>query len=104
MALPCWKPAFRPQDVRNSTAELTQLLQADAYDYGANGADPLEMSRAVTAWRELERHDVDPQTVLRLVSTAMERQPRVLLDAVQWSPVTTTAFTADGADSGDGER
>ncbi|MDP2324966.1 MAG: hypothetical protein Q8N51_13185 [Gammaproteobacteria bacterium] len=88
------------EDVRHSTAELTHLLQADAYDYGANGADPLEMSRAVTAWRELERHNVDPEAVLRLVSSAMERQPRVLLDAVQWSPVSTAALTTEGAESG----
>lgn len=91
------------EDVRHSTAELTQLLQADVSDYGENGADPLEMSRAVTAWRELERRNVDPEAVLRLVSSAMERQPRVLLDAVQWSPVSAAAFTTQAADRGNEE-
>ncbi len=82
------------QDVRTSVAELTQRLQADANDVdgddGENGVDPLGMQQAVTAWHELARRGVKPEAVLTLVSAALERQPRVQLDGVQWSPVTAT--------------
>lgn len=73
-------------DVRTSIAELTQLLQANPGDFGENGADPLEMQRAVTAWRELDRRGVKPEAVLALVSAALEPQPHIQLDGVQWSP------------------
>jgi hypothetical protein len=84
------------QDVRTLVAELTQRLQADASnvdgdgDVGDNGVDPLGMQQAVTAWRELTRRGVKPEAVLALVSAALERQSRVQLDSVQWSPVTAT--------------
>lgn len=91
------------QEVRHSTTELTQLLQADTSDHVDNGADPLEMRRAVTAWLELQQHDVDPQAVLSLVSTAVERRPQILLDGVQWSPGMPMAFDTDAGDDGQDE-
>lgn len=79
-------------DARNSNAELNSLLQARATDDDDIGADPLEMGRAVATWQQLRQQDVDPQAVLRLISTAVEAQPRVLLNAVQWAPAAPMAF------------
>jgi len=99
------------QDVQTSIAELTHLLQADASsgDIGDNGGDPLGMQQTVTAWRELGRRAVKPEAVLALVSAALEGQPRIQLDGVQWSPVTavlevsedSTAPDVDASDSAD---
>jgi hypothetical protein len=95
------------QDVGTSISELTQLLQADANnvdgDIGENGTDPMAMQQAVTAWRELGRRDVRPEAVLALVSTALERQPRVQLQGVQWSPVTGIVEVTDESTESGGD-
>ena len=93
------------QDVETSIAELTQLLQADANDgdAGENGVDPLSMQQAVTAWHELGQRDIKPEAVLALVSAALERQPRVQLDGVRWSPSGAMLPVTDGDESENAE-
>jgi len=70
-------------------------------------ADPLEMERIVRAWQLLEKHVVEPRDLFSLVSAAVDANPDIRVDRIEWLPLqAVTAATADSgsaADEQDGE-
>lgn len=70
-------------------------------------ADPLEMERIVRAWQLLEKHVVEPRDIFSLVSAAVDANPDIRVDRIEWLPLqAVTAATADSgsaADEQDGE-
>lgn len=86
--------------VRTSIGDITRQLEASLGGDSANGADPLEMQRVGMAWRLLEQHAVEPDEVLGLVSSAVEANPQVQIEGVDWSPVQALAPVADAEEGG----
>ena len=66
----------------------------------ANAADPLEMQRVANAWQAIQRHSVEPGAVLGLVSTAVDNNPDVQIEAIEWLPLQAVATTTSGEDTG----
>lgn len=70
-------------------------------------ADPLEMERIVRSWQLLEKHVVEPREIFSLVSAAVEANPEIRVERIEWLPLqAVTAATEDGgseADDPDGE-
>lgn len=83
--------------VRASIGNVTSQLEASTEDAGYSGADPLEMQRVGTAWQLLQKHAVDPDEILGLVSRAVDANPQVQIEAIEWSPVQALAPAADGS-------
>jgi hypothetical protein len=79
---------------------LEQSLAAENSTGTADVADPLEMQRAVTSWQRLAASSVAPETILRLVSTALETRPAVELEGLEWQANATTPADI-GDDSGE---
>jgi hypothetical protein len=82
--------------VRASIGNITSQLEASTAGTGFSGADPLEMQRIGTAWQLLQRHAVEPDEVLGLVSRAVEANPQVQIEAIEWSALKPLALAADG--------
>jgi len=87
--------------VRAAIGDVTSQLEASLAADGANGADPLEMQRIGTAWRLLQQHSVEPVEVLALVSRAVDANPQVRIEGVEWTPVQAVSPTGDGEPTGD---
>jgi len=87
--------------VRAAIGNMTSQLEASAAGTGFSGADPLEMQRIGTAWQLLQQHAVEPDEVLGLVSRAVEANPQVQIEAIEWSAVKPLAPVADGDGSGE---
>ncbi len=87
--------------VRTSIGDVTRQLESNLAGDGANGADPLEMQRIGTAWQRLREHAVEPAEILGLVSGAVDANPQVQIEGIEWSPVRALTPAADGSE-GDG--
>jgi len=85
--------------VRASIGDVTSQLNASLAGDGPNGADPLEMQRIGTAWQLLRQHAVEPDEILGLVSSAVDANPQVQIEGIEWSPVRAIAATADDSGS-----
>ena len=79
--------------VRSSIAQLNAQLDTGGGPDLATGADPLEMQRIANSWQLLQAHTVDPRAILALVSHALEKQPRVQIEGVEWAPLHALATT-----------
>jgi hypothetical protein len=85
--------------VRASIGDVTGQLNASLAGDVANGADPLEMQRIGTAWQLLQQHAVEPDEILGFVSRAVDANPQVQLEGIEWSPVQAIAAAADSSES-----
>lgn len=85
---------------RAAVGQMNAQLAADDGATGTPGADPLEMQRTVAAWRALQRHRADPQTLLAAISRAVSAQPRIQVDAIQWSPLASMGTATEDAEPG----
>ncbi len=85
--------------VRASIGDVTSQLNASLAGDGPNGADPLEMQRIGTAWQLLRQHAVEPDEILGLVSSAVDANPQVQIEGIDWSPVRAVAAVADDSGS-----
>ena len=83
--------------VRSSIAELNAQLNSRQGTDLATGADPLEMQRIANSWQLLQAHTVNPRDILVLVSNAVEKQPRVQIEGVEWGPLHALATTEPAA-------
>lgn len=88
-------------DARASIGDITSQLAASVAGDGYTGADPLEMQRIGTTWQLLRQHAVEPGEILGLVSTAVEANPQVQIEGIEWSPVQALAPSADGETGGE---
>jgi hypothetical protein len=63
------------------------------------------MQRIGTAWELLEKHSMDPQELLGLVSTALESNPQVMIEGLEWAPVQpiATASNEEGTVATEGD-
>jgi len=91
--------------LHGSIGDITRQLDASLTLDNANGADPLEMQRIGTSWQLLRQHAVEPDEILGFVSTALESNPQVRIEGIEWSSVQALAPSADGAggETGDAE-
>lgn len=87
--------------VRASIGDITSQLEASLAGDGYSGADPLEMQRIGTAWQLLQQHAVEPDEILGLVSNAVDANPQVQIEGIEWSPVKALTPAADGDGSGE---
>lgn len=93
--------AHETDAVRASIGDITSQLEASLAGDGHSGADPLEMQRIGTAWQLLRQHAVEPGEILGLVSTAVEANPQVQIEGIEWSPVQARAPGTDESGSGE---
>lgn len=64
--------------------------------------DPLEMQQAVAAFTALEAHQLEPGAILGRISAALGAQPRIQLDAIQWTaeaPAAAAVAVAEGEEA-----
>lgn len=86
-------------DTRTALAGVSVALQSAAQSATDTGADPMEMQRTVAAWEALRQHRIEPQLLLAAVSRAVAAQPRIQLDAIQWSPMVSGVSAENGAEA-----
>ena len=84
-------------DVRASIDNVTNQLDASLAGDGPNGADPLDMQRVGTAWQLLRQHAIEPGEILGLVSNAVDANPQVQIEGIEWSPVQQLVLDGDGS-------
>lgn len=89
---------LQTRDVSNSLDTVTASVQTHSEYQTDSPIDPLQMQQAVRAWQALVANRTEPREIFELVSRAVDRQPRLQVDAIGWSPLL--AFTPD-AESGD---
>jgi hypothetical protein len=91
--------------VRSTIVDLTGQLDRGNGDEFSSAADPLEMQRIATAWQAIQKHSLKPDAILSLLSNAVDANPAVQIDALEWLPLqTVTAVTdVDSTDAGDAE-
>ncbi len=87
------------ESVHASIADVSSQLDASLASDEANGPDPLEMQRIGMAWRLLQEHAVEPDEIFGFVSSAVDSNPQVQVDGIEWSLVRSVASIADGSGS-----
>ena len=80
---------------RSAIGDLSGQLDTGTSGELAGTADPLEMQRAATSWQAIQRHSVKPRAILGLVSAAVDTNPDIQLEAIEWLPVQAVATTGD---------
>lgn len=87
--------------VRTAAGDIAGQLEASLAGDAGDGADPLEMQRVGTAWQLLRDHEVEPGEILGLVSGAVDANPQVQIDGLDWLPVRPVAeAVAEATDTG----
>ncbi len=82
-------------DTRSAIADLTGQLDTGTSGELAGAADPLEMQRVAASWQAIQSHSVKPRAILSLVSAAVDNNPDIQLEAIEWLPVQAVAATGD---------
>jgi hypothetical protein len=95
---------LQSRDVSNSLdTTIAGVHNHSEYQSDDTGIDPLQMRQVASAWQALVANRTEPRDILALVSHAVERQPRLQIDAIGWSPLVTAAPVAEAGTDGDGE-
>ncbi len=80
---------------RAAVADVSSQLDAGLRSDGMAGTDPLEMQRIGTSWQLLRRHSVEPEQILGLLSQALESNPQIQLEGIEWAHLQVMAATPD---------
>ena len=86
---------------RSAIVDLTGQLDRGSGDELSSAADPLEMQRIATAWQALEKHSMQPDAILSLLSHAVDANPAVQIEGIEWLPLQAAARDVDGTDAAD---
>jgi hypothetical protein len=94
---------LQTRDVSNSLDTVTAGVQTHSEYQSDSAIDPLQMQRVVSAWQALVANRTEPREIFALISQAVERQPRLQIDAIGWSPLAaiTPAAETDAEESSD---
>lgn len=89
---------LQTRDISNSLDTVSAGVHNHSeYQADNTDVDPLEMRQAVSAWRALVANRSEPREILALVSRALEKQPRLQIDAIGWSPLAAVNPAAEPA-------
>lgn len=93
---------LQTREVSLSLDTVTAGVQTHSEYQIDSAIDPLQMRQVVSAWRALVANRIEPREIFTLVSRAVDRQPRLQIDAIGWLPLATTnsATETDEDDSG----
>ncbi len=92
---------LQTRDVSNSLDTVTAGVHTHSEYQSDSAIDPLQMQQVVSAWQALVANRIEPREIFTLLSRAVDRQPRLQIDAIGWSPLVTlnSAAETDGEDS-----
>ena len=87
--------------VRTAISELSSQMDTTVASELSNTADPLDMQRIATSWQALVAHAVEPRAILSLVGAAVDANPDVQIEAIEWLPLEVASAVPDeeGADA-----
>lgn len=88
--------------VRTTIGELSSQMDTSLGSELSNSEDPLDMQRIAMAWQALVAHSVEPRAILSLVGAAVDANPDVQIEAIEWKPLEIASPPPDeaGPDAG----
>lgn len=78
---------LQTRDVSNSLDTVSAGVHNHSEYQLDSAIDPRQMRQVVSAWQALVANRTEPQEIFALLSRAVDRQPRLQIDAIGWSPL-----------------
>ncbi|MFZ1624433.1 MAG: hypothetical protein WAU48_06555 [Gammaproteobacteria bacterium] len=79
--------SVQARELANSRDTVAAGVQTHSEYQADSGMDPLQMRQVVSAWQALVANRTEPRAIFALVSRAVDQQPRLQIDALEWSPL-----------------
>ena len=95
--------SVQAREISNSRDTVAAGVQSHSEYQADSGMDPLQMREVVSAWQALVANRTEPREIFALVSRAVDQQPRLQIDAMEWSSLAAfnPAPEADPNESSD---
>ena len=90
--------SVQAREVSHSLDTVTAGVQTHSEYQADSGMDPLQMRQVVSAWQGLVANRTEPREIFALLSRAVDRQPRMQIDAIAWSSLATYRPDAETTD------